>query len=82
MTKTNVGRTIGIAAVVAVAAVLQGCAVTTGRYIPDRSSNSNHSMLSRFDARFQQLQSYSTPANGMSLHIPQPQSYNRYLFSY
>jgi hypothetical protein len=39
-------------------------------------------MLSRFDARFQQMQSYSTPATGSSLHIPQQRTYSQYLFTY
>ncbi|HEY2066380.1 MAG TPA: hypothetical protein VGG84_10515 [Gemmatimonadaceae bacterium] len=82
MRKGTVRRSIGVAAALAVAALLQGCAVTTGRYIPDRSSVASHSMLSRFDARFQQIQSYSTPATGSALHIPQQPTHSQYLFTY
>ena len=75
-------RSIGVAVAMAIGAVLQGCAVTTGRYVPDRSAVASHSMLSRFDARFQERQSYSTPATGSALHVPQTRTYSRYLFTY
>lgn len=82
MMNTQVRRSIGIASSLAFVALLQGCAITTGRYIPDRSGVASHSMLSRFDARFQQIQSYATPATGSALHMPQPRTYSRYLFTY
>ena len=57
------------------AAVLQGCAVTTGVYVPDRSPIVSHSMLSRFDKRFDMR--YAEPtgglATGSALHMPQRQ---------
>lgn len=82
MTERTVRRSVGVAAALTAAALVQGCAVTTGRYVADRPSATNHSMLSRFDARFEQVQSYATPATGSSLHIPRPRTYSRYLFSY
>jgi hypothetical protein len=57
------------------AAALHGCAVTTGLYVPDRSPVVSHSMLSRFDKRFDMR--YAEPtggvATGSALHMPQPQ---------
>ena len=82
MMNGRAGRCVGLAGALGLAALLQGCAITTGRYIPDRSAVASHSMLSRFDARFQQMQSYSTPATGSSLHIPQQRTYSQYLFTY
>lgn len=57
------------------AAALQGCAVTTGVYVPDRSPIVSHSMLSRFDKRFDMR--YAEPtggvATGSALHMPRQQ---------
>ena len=57
------------------ASALQGCAVTTGRYVPDRSPVVSHSMLSRFDQRFDMR--YAEPtgglATGSALHMPHRQ---------
>ena len=57
------------------AVALQGCAVTTGVYVPDRSPIVSHSMLSRFDQRFDMR--YAEPTGGVAagsaLHMPQPQ---------
>jgi hypothetical protein len=57
------------------AGALQGCAVTTGVYVPDRSPIVSHSMLSRFDKRFDMR--YAEPtggvATGSALHMPHQQ---------
>lgn len=62
-------RLMALIVVLAGAAALQGCAVTTGVYVPDRSPIVSHSMLSRFDMR------YAEPtgglATGQALHMPQ-----------
>lgn len=54
------------------AAALQGCAVTTGMYVPDRSPVVSRSMLSRYDQRFNMR--YAEPTGGLSsgsaLHVP------------
>jgi hypothetical protein len=54
------------------AGALEGCAVTTGVYVPDRSAVVSHSMLSRFDRRFDMR--YAEPtggvATGSALHMP------------
>ena len=66
------GRVVALAVALAGAALLQGCAVTTGVYVPDRSSLASHSMLSRFDKRFDMRYSpySSTPSTGSALHMP------------
>lgn len=55
------------------AVALEGCAVTTGVYVPDRAPIVSHSMLSRFDRRFDMR--YAEPtggvATGKALHMPQ-----------
>lgn len=57
------------------ASTLQGCAVTTGVYVPDRSPVVSHSMLSRFDKRFDMR--YAEPTGGLAagsaLHMPHRQ---------
>ncbi|MFL5605586.1 MAG: hypothetical protein ACJ8AD_04000 [Gemmatimonadaceae bacterium] len=48
MTSSNKGRRLVIAVALVGLAVLQGCAVMTGPYVPDRASTTSHSMVSRF----------------------------------
>jgi len=66
------------------AAALQGCAVTTGMYVPDRSPVASHSMLSRYDQRFNMR--YSEPTGGLSsgsaLHVPRQQPTGALYFHY
>jgi hypothetical protein len=68
MTRSSVGWRLVIAAALIGFATLQGCAVVTGVYVPDRSPTTSHSMVSRFDKRFSQ------PVGGTSvsssLHMP------------
>lgn len=73
--------TIRLAALIAAVVVVQGCAVTTGRYAPDRAPVASHSMVSRYNARYQSTQSYGVAA-GSALHVPRRQSYSRYFFDY
>jgi len=65
-------------------AALDGCAVTTGRYVPDRSPIVSHSMLSRFDQRFDMR--YAEPtgglATGTALHMPRQQPSGVLFFHY
>ena len=42
-------RLVALAFAVAVSALLQACAVTTGAFSPSRSVNTNHSMTSHYD---------------------------------
>ena len=57
------------------AAAVQGCAVTTGVYVPDRSPIVSHSMVSRFDKSLDMR--YAEPtgglATGTALHMPRQQ---------
>ena len=66
------------------AAALQGCAVTTGIYVPDRSPVVSHSMLSRFDQRFNMR--YAEPTGGLSsgsaLHVPSQRPVGALYFHY
>jgi hypothetical protein len=66
------------------AAALQGCAVTTGLYVPDRSPVVSHSMLSRFDQRFNMR--YAEPTGGLSsgsaLHMPRERPTGALYFRY
>jgi len=65
-------------------AALQGCAVTTGIYVPDRSPVVSHSMLSRFDQRFDMR--YAEPtgglATGSALHMPRQRPAGALYFHY
>ena len=67
-------KVIALSVALVGAAALQGCAVTTGVYVPDRSPVVSHSMLSRFDQRFDMR--YAEPTGGVAagsaLHMPQP----------
>lgn len=45
-------------------ALVQGCAVVTGPYVPDRSSVSSRSMVSHYDVLRQQS------SGGSPLHMP------------
>jgi hypothetical protein len=75
-----------VAMVVALVGVtaLEGCAVTTGVYVPDRSPVVSHSMLSRFDKRFDMR--YAEPtgglATGKALHLPSQQPSGVLFFHY
>ena len=68
-------KVVALAVALAGAAALQGCAVTTGVYVPDRSPIVSHSMLSRFDKRFDMR--YAEPTGGVAagsaLHMPRQQ---------
>jgi hypothetical protein len=68
-------RLVALAVALLGAGALQGCAVTTGVYVPDRSPIVSHSMLSRFDKRFDMR--YAEPtggvATGSALHMPHQQ---------
>lgn len=77
-------KLIALVAVLAGAASLEGCAVTTGIYVPDRSPVVSHSMLSRFDKRFDMRYAESTGglATGKALHMPQPQPSGVLFFHY
>ena len=56
-------RKLFLALAVLGSALLQACAVTTGAFVPSRSSNTNHNMNSRYDV----LRMQSTPATPHSL---------------
>ena len=50
MNSRTSGRLIALACALAGSALLQGCAMTTGPYLPQRGSNTNRSMVSNYDA--------------------------------
>ena len=58
------GRRLAIMVALGGMALLQGCAVVTGPFVPDRAPSTSHSMVSRFD----KLRSQSM--GGSSLHMP------------
>jgi hypothetical protein len=67
-------RSAAIAVAMLGASFVQGCAVTTGRWVPDRAVAGNHNMVSHYDVLHQQS------AGGSTLHMPRPQrSYSPYL---
>ena len=77
-------KLVGLAAALVGASVLQGCAVTTGLYVPDRAPLASHSMLSRFDKRFDMR--YAEPtggvATGSALHMPRERQTGALYFHY
>ena len=72
MRKLAKGNLVALAVALLGAAALQGCAVTTGRYMPDRSPTVSYSMTSRFDKSLDMR--YAEPtgglATGSALHMP------------
>lgn len=69
MKTSNGAQRAAMAAAVLAVAVLQGCAVMTGVYVPDRAPTNSHSMVSRFDLL--RSQSVSSGASASSaLHMP------------
>lgn len=63
MSSRNNRRLVALAFAVAVSALLQACAVTTGAFSPSRSVNTNRSMTSHYDVTRQQS---STPIHHMA----------------
>ena len=79
MTSSDNGRRLVIAVALAGLAVLQGCAVVTGVYVPDRSPTTSHSMVSRFSVLH--LSNGASPA-GSALHMPQERESGLFYFRY
>ncbi len=63
MNSRNNRRLVALAFAVAVSALLQACAVTTGKFVPMRASTSNRSMTSNYDVT---MQHSSTPIHHMA----------------
>ena len=80
MTSNGVGRRLGIAVAVVALAAVQGCAVATGVYAPDRSPTTSHSMVSRFDKRL--LRSESGPTASSALHMPRERASGLFYLRY
>ncbi|MDQ6633493.1 MAG: hypothetical protein M3Z10_01915 [Gemmatimonadota bacterium] len=80
MTSSDNGRRLVIAIALVGIAGLQGCAVMTGVYIPDRSPTTSHSMVSRFDERL--MRSESAPSASSSLHMPREQASGLFYLRY
>jgi hypothetical protein len=74
---------VGVAAVVGLA-LIQGCAVTTGVYVPDRSDIVSHSMTSRFDQSLNMRYAMPTGglASGSALHMPHERQSGALFFHY
>ena len=66
------GHVLTLALALVGAVALQGCAVTTGRYVPDRSPLNSYSMVSRFDKSHDMRYAIPTGslAGGQALHLP------------
>lgn len=77
-------KLVALVAALIGATALEGCAVTTGVYVPDRSPVVSHSRLSRFDRRFDMR--YAEPtgglATGTALHMPSRQPTGVLFFHY
>jgi hypothetical protein len=80
MTAKRMGLRLLIAAAVVVLPGMQGCAVVTGRYVPDRSPTNSHSMVSRFDKSL--LRSESGPTVSSSLHMPRERASGLFYLRY
>jgi hypothetical protein len=84
MQRNAKARLVALVVTLAGAAALEGCAVTTGVYVPDRSPVVSHSMLSRFDRRFDMR--YAEPtgglATGSALHMPRQRPSGALFFHY
>ena len=79
MTSSDNGRRLVIAVALVGLAVLQGCAVMTGVYVPDRSPTTSHSMVSRFSVlRFSN--DYSPVSTG--LRMPSEQASGLFYLRY
>lgn len=78
------GRMVLAAVAFAGVALVQGCAITTGRYVPDRSATVSHSMTSRFDQSLNMR--YAMPggglASGKALHMPREPQTGALFFHY
>jgi hypothetical protein len=78
------GKLVALVTALLGATALQGCALTTGVYVPDRSPVVSHSMLGRFDQRFDMR--YAEPtgglATGKALHVPHRQPTGVLFFHY
>ena len=68
MKRSDGGRRLAIAAALVGFALLQGCAVVTGIYVPDRAPTTSHSMVSKFDVL--RSQSVGGSSVSSSLHMP------------
>jgi hypothetical protein len=79
MTASNMGRRLVIAAAVAGLGVVQGCAVMTGPYVPDRSSTTSHSMVSQFSKLH--FSNGGSPASA-ALHMPREQASGLFYLRY
>jgi len=66
------GQVLALALALIGAAAVQGCAVTTGRYVPDRSPLNSHSMVAGFDKSLDMRYAMPTGslASGQALHLP------------
>jgi hypothetical protein len=74
-------RLLALGASVAVATLVQGCAVVTRPYVAERAPVSSHSMVSRFDQS--RLQADGTmPSHGSSLYIPRGRERGMFFFRY
>lgn len=84
MRKLTKGNLIALAVALLGVTALQGCAVTTGRYVPDRSPTVSYSMVSRFDKSLDMR--YAEPtgglASGSALHMPVQHPTGRLYFHY
>jgi hypothetical protein len=80
MTSSENGRRLVIAVALVGLAVLQGCAVMTGVYVPDRSPATSHSMVSRYDKSL--MRSQSAPSASSALHMPREQASGLFYLRY
>lgn len=78
------GRIVLAAVAFVGAAMLEGCAITTGAWAPERSATVSYSMTSRFDKRFDMRYAMPTGglASGSALHMPRERKTGALFFQY
>ena len=79
MTSRDNGRRLAIAVALVGLAMVQGCAVITGVYVPDRSRTTSHSMVSRYSV-LHFSNDYSPISTG--LRMPQEREAGLFYFRY
>jgi hypothetical protein len=76
------GRMGALALAMAGAALLQGCAAVTGRYVAERAPVTSHSMVTRFDKRFYSADGSAPSGGGSALYMPRARERGAFFFRY
>lgn len=79
MSKARLGV---LAAAIAGAALLQGCAVVTAPYVAERAPVSSHSMVTRFDKSHYNADGTPPRNGGSPLYMPRTRETGAFFFQY